>query len=230
MQVGTSRFRPPPGWDTSWDWSEALQDELVAPYFQQLIEFVNRERKACDVFPPAALVFEAFRRTPLSRVRVVLLGQDPYHQPGQAHGLSFSVPAGVRLPPSLKNIFRERQADLGLEELASGDLSHWSSQGVLLLNAVLTVRSREAFSHRERGWETFTDAVIQRVSEARPFVVFLLWGVAAQKKASLIDSRHVLLAAAHPSPLSAHRGFLGSRVFSTCNRVLREHGLPPIDW
>jgi uracil-DNA glycosylase len=208
-----------------------MQPELAQTYWAQLQTFVDRERRRHQVYPPAEQMFQALAATPFARVRVVLLGQDPYHDEGQAHGLSFSVPPSVPPPPSLRNIFRELQADLGGELPAEGCLLPWARQGVLLLNTVLTVRAHQPHSHRGQGWEQFTDAVIRTLSQRRSGVVFLLWGRPAQAKARWIDTtRHVILAAAHPSPLSAHRGFFGSRPFSAANAALAACGQPPIEW
>ncbi|MFY0613991.1 MAG: uracil-DNA glycosylase [Hyphomicrobiaceae bacterium] len=210
-------------------WREALADDLAAPYFAELQAFVASERAGGDVYPEEGDVFNALKLTPLDRVRVVILGQDPYHDDGQAHGLSFSVRPGVRPPPSLRNIFKELEADIGLAPPDDGCLEGWAKQGVLLLNTVLTVRAHAAHSHRGRGWETFTDRVIECVN-ARPSVAFLLWGKPAQKKAAGIDARHLVVQSAHPSPLSAHRGFLGSRPFSQINAFLRARDEAEIDW
>lgn len=220
----------PPGWDAAWDWTADLVDEFAQPYFQRLSAFIAQQRRTERVFPDAGQTFEAFRLTPRAQVRVVILGQDPYHAPNQAHGLSFSVPRGVPNPPSLENIFRELSQDLDLPPPQHGDLTAWARQGVLLLNTVLTVRAGEPLAHRNQGWESFTDAVIRRVSERQRFCVFLLWGRPAATKAQLIDSRHAVITAPHPSPLSAYRGFWGSRVFSRCNRALAHEGLAPIRW
>jgi len=212
-------------------WSSALADEIDKPYFRELTRFVDEERKQHQVFPPEGEVFTALKLTPYEDVRVFLLGQDPYHDDGQAHGLSFSVRPGVRPPPSLVNIFKELETDVGLKKPSTGYLVPWAEQGVLLLNAVLTVRAHEPNSHKDKGWETFTDAVIKRVNAKRERVVFLLWGGYAQKKEKLIDgSRHTILKGAHPSPLSARNGFFGSKPFSTINRALTEAGSAPIDW
>ena len=220
----------PEGWDASWDWTGELGPEFQQPYFRTLLAFVERQRRMHTVYPDAAQTFEAFRRTPLSRVRAIILGQDPYHGAGQAHGLSFSVPRGEPIPRSLKNVFQEVRTDWGSPAPPHGNLEHWSAQGVLLLNTVLTVRATEANSHRGQGWETFTDAVIRCVSATQPFCVFILWGRPAIGKATLIDLRHAHFCSAHPSPLSAHRGFFGSRVFSRCNQALQAKDLPPILW
>ena len=212
-------------------WSRVLRDELAQPYFRELSDFVDAERRQHTVYPPGEDVFAAFRLTPWTRMRVVLLGQDPYHDQGQAHGLCFSVRPGVAPPPSLRNIFREVQEDLGCPPPATGCLNAWAQRGVLLLNTVLTVRAHQPHSHRGRGWEMFTDAVIQRVNRRRRPAVFLLWGRPAQEKVRLIDTaRHAIVTAAHPSPLSAHRGFFGSRPFSAANDALRAWNEPAIDW
>lgn len=219
----------------SGDWMAALQDELRAPYFGELLQFVAHERERGPVYPPEGQVFAALQATTLASVRVVLLGQDPYHGPEQAHGLAFSVPRGVPLPPSLRNLFRELVDDVGVPLPSHGCLLHWAEQGVLLLNTVLTVRAGEAGSHRGHGWERFTDAIL-RVVLARPQpVVFLLWGGPAQAKLPLITAQtergpHEVILSAHPSPLSAHRGFFGSRPFSAANTALERLGAEPIDW
>ena len=212
-------------------WQEKLQQEFDEPYFEELIEFVRREYAQGTCYPPGNLIFNAFNLCPLSQVKVVLIGQDPYHEPGQAHGLCFSVNDGVPFPPSLRNIFQEIQADLGTPVPASGNLTRWAEQGVLLLNATLTVRAHAAASHQKHGWERFTDAVIRLVSAECEHVVFILWGSYAQSKASLIDStKHCVLRSAHPSPLSAYRGFFGNHHFSLCNQYLQQHNIKPIDW
>lgn len=217
--------------DLSADWQAALADEFEKPYFAALKAFVASERQTHTVFPPDEDVFNALRLTPLSEVRVVILGQDPYHDDGQAHGLAFSVRPGVRPPPSLANIFREFKSDLDVPIPATGYLAPWAAQGVLLLNTVLTVRAHAPASHQKKGWETFTDAIIGAVSNKTDPVVFVLWGGHAQKKRPLIDhARHVVIASAHPSPLSARSGFFGSRPFSTINAALQAAGGPPIDW
>lgn len=210
-------------------WHDALAPEFDQPWFADLREFVAAERSAHTVFPPKADVFSAFQLTPLERVKVLILGQDPYHDVGQAHGLSFSVRHGIKIPPSLRNIYKELAADVGVDTPAHGCLEAWAEQGVLLLNTVLTVRAHEANSHRKRGWERFTDRVIDCVSE-RPSVAFVLWGKPAQKKIPLIDARHLIIESPHPSPLSARRGFFGSKPFSRINAFLTEHGSEPIDW
>jgi len=211
------------------DWQQALQHEFAAPYFRDLASFVDRERKASDVFPPSSEVFQALQLTPLNEVRVLILGQDPYHDQGQAHGLSFSVPPGVRVPPSLRNIYRELHSDLDITPAGHGHLVKWATQGVLLLNTVLTVRAHEAHSHRKQGWESLTDRIIQIV-DRQPAVAFVLWGKPAESKEKFIDNRHLIVKSAHPSPLSARRGFFGSRPFSRVNQFLSEQGGAPIDW
>ncbi|MCU1452870.1 MAG: ung [Acidimicrobiales bacterium] len=213
------------------DWNPVLQAELSKAYWSQLDEFVAQERVQHEVFPPPAEVFAALHLTPFADVKALILGQDPYHGPGQAHGLCFSVRRGVPLPPSLRNIFIELEADLGIARPTHGCLDHWAQQGVLLLNATLTVRARTAASHQGKGWEQFTDAVIRAVNEKDERVVFILWGASARKKRSLIDTgRHVVIESAHPSPLSAHNGFFGSRPFSRTNDALVAAGRAPIDW
>lgn len=213
------------------DWREVLRKALETPSFQKLERFVEEERRQHTVYPSEADLFSAFRLTPYARVRVLLLGQDPYHGPGQAHGLAFSVQPGVAPPPSLVNIFKELQSDLGLPRPTSGSLVPWAEQGVLLLNAVLTVRQGEPNSHAGQGWEEFTDAVIRAVVAKPEPVVFLLWGTYARKKRKLIDAaRHEIIESAHPSPLSAMGGFFGSRPFSRINDALALRGQPPIHW
>jgi len=212
-------------------WQNVLADEMSQPYFAQLQQFVAAERARGQVFPPDADVFNAFEFTPFDVVRVLLLGQDPYHDDGQAHGLCFSVKPGVKQPPSLKNIFKELHADLGCPIPKTGSLEPWARQGVLMLNTVLTVRAHEPASHANQGWEKFTDAVIRKVSEKDEAVVFVLWGGHAQKKVSLIDtSKHIILKSAHPSPLSAKNGFFGAKPFSKINAALAENGRSEIDW
>ncbi len=212
-------------------WKEQLQAEFAKPYFEQLTQFVRAEYGSKRIFPPARLIFNAFAHTPFHRVKVVILGQDPYHGDGQAHGLSFSVPDGVPAPPSLLNIFKEIATDLGTPIPASGNLIRWADQGVLLLNASLTVVAHQANSHQNSGWHTFTDAVIRCLSAEREGIVFMLWGSFAQKKSELIDhARHCVLTAPHPSPLSAHRGFLGCKHFSRANAYLRQRGETEIVW
>jgi uracil-DNA glycosylase len=216
-------------------WLALLADQFDQPYMLQLREFLLAEKLAGKtVYPSGNNMFAALNRVPVEQVKVVVIGQDPYHGPGQAHGLSFSVPRGVPLPPSLRNIFSEIEKDLGCQSLAaqgSGDLSLWAEQGVLLLNAVLSVQAHAAASHQGKGWEQFTDVLVQRLAAQRSGLVFLLWGSYAQKKAAMVDgSRHRLLKAPHPSPLSAHRGFFGCRHFSQTNAYLEEQGTTPIDW
>lgn len=213
-------------------WLEPLKEEFEQPYMAELKRFLESEReRGKQIFPLGSQWFRALDLTPLDRVRVVILGQDPYHGPKQAHGLCFSVQPGVRPPPSLVNIFKELHSDLGIAPPSHGFLEHWAKQGVLLLNTVLTVEMGQAASHRDRGWELFTDRIIARVNEKAEPVVFMLWGGYAQKKAALVDSsRHLVLKAAHPSPLSAHNGFFGCRHFSKANNFLESRGLEPIDW
>ncbi len=212
-------------------WKTTLESEFEKPYFDKLTEFVRNEYANYTVHPSGKDIFKAFDLCPLDQVKVVVLGQDPYHEPGQAHGLCFSVPQGCSFPPSLQNIFKEIQADLGCTPFPDGNLERWARQGVLLLNATLTVRSHQAGSHQHKGWETFTDAVIHKLAAQRPNLVFLLWGAYAQKKGSFIDnSRHLVLTSVHPSPLSAHRGFFGNHHFSLTNQWLERHGQSPIDW
>lgn len=213
-------------------WLEPLQAEFDQLYMADLKRFLLAEREAGKrIFPAGANWFRALDLTPLDQVKVVILGQDPYHGPGQAHGLCFSVPEGVRPPPSLVNIYKELASDLGIRPPAHGFLEHWAGQGVLLLNSVLTVEMGQAASHRDRGWERFTDAVIRLVNAKPDPVVFLLWGSYAQKKAAFVEAgRHLVLKAPHPSPLSAHSGFLGCQHFSRTNAFLESHGLTPIDW
>ena len=212
-------------------WKNQLAPEFDQPYFQQLAAFVRQEYAATTCYPPGGKIFNAFNTTPFSAVKVVLLGQDPYHEPGQAHGLCFSVNAGVQIPPSLRNIFTEIQNELGVAPPPSGDLTRWARQGVLLLNATLTVRRGLAGSHQGHGWEQFTDAVIRTLATQREHLVFLLWGAYAGKKADFIDSqRHLVLRSPHPSPLSAHRGFFGNNHFRLCNEYLQAHGMAPIQW
>jgi len=213
-------------------WNQILQPLFKQPYMKALSRFVQEERSSTLVFPPEDLVFNAFRLTPLERVKVVILGQDPYHNDGQAHGLSFSVPEGIAIPPSLRNIYAELQTDIpGFQYPRSGDLTTWATQGVLLLNATLTVRAHQAASHQKQGWEMFTDHIIHEVSNRTEHVVFMLWGSYAQKKAMLIDhTKHLVLKAVHPSPLSVYRGFFGSKHFSKANAYLIQHGRTPINW
>ncbi len=213
-------------------WREALQSEFDKPYFAELVRFLHQEKAAGKtIFPPGGQIFRAFDLCPLDRTRVVILGQDPYHGYGQAMGLCFSVPPGVPAPPSLRNIFREVETDLGIRMSGSPDLTPWARQGVLLLNATLTVRAHQAGSHQNKGWETFTDAVIHKLAESRHHLVYILWGSYAQKKGAFIDgSRNLVLKSAHPSPLSAYRGFFGNKHFSKANDYLIATGQEPIEW
>ncbi len=216
---------------TTTDWNPILRGEFEKPYWRELQEFVNAERANHAVYPPKDEVFAALHLTPYESVKVLILGQDPYHGPGQAHGLCFSVRPGVDPPPSLVNVYAEMETDLGIPPADHGHLTHWATQGVLLLNTTLTVRARQAASHQKHGWETFTDEVIKAVSAKADRVVFVLWGAAAGRKKDLIDtSRHAVVQSPHPSPLSAHRGFFGSRPFSRINELLTEAGRDPIDW
>ena len=213
------------------DWREALKSEYGKPYYRQLFEFINNEYKTGRIFPPGEDIFNAFHLTPLANVKAVILGQDPYHGDGQAHGLCFSVNKGIEIPPSLVNIYQELHDDLGCYIPDHGCLTEWAQQGVLLLNSVLTVRAHQAFSHKGMGWEQFTDAAIRALNEQNRPIVFLLWGRPAQEKSVLLNNpQHLVLKAPHPSPLSAYRGFFGCRLFSKCNDFLKEHGVDPIDW
>ena len=208
-------------------WKRRLQDEFDKDYFVKLTDFVRSEYATTTVYPPGSQMFSAFDACPFDKVKVVILGQDPYHEPRQANGLCFSVNDGIMFPPSLQNIFKEIESDLGISIPESGDLSRWASQGVLLL----TVRAHQAGSHQNRGWEQFTDAVIHRLAEEREHLVFILWGSYAQRKGDFIDrSKHLVLKSPHPSPLSAHRGFFGNKHFSRTNEYLRSHGIEPIQW
>lgn len=212
-------------------WKEVLASAFEDETFTNLVSFLKDEYHKEKIYPPGKEIFNAFWHCPIKQVKVVILGQDPYHGPGQAHGLSFSVKPGIRFPPSLLNIFKEIKSDLGIDLPPNGDLTRWADQGVFLLNATLTVRAEQAGSHQKRGWEEFTDKVIQLISEKRENVVFLLWGSYAQKKSELIDaSKHLILKAPHPSPLSAHRGFLGCGHFSKTNSYLESKGLKRIAW
>ncbi|MCR5312370.1 MAG: uracil-DNA glycosylase [Bacteroidaceae bacterium] len=212
-------------------WKKELQSEFDKPYFENLIKFVKDEYSKFTVYPPGHLIFNAFNLCPFEKVKVVLIGQDPYHEPGQAHGLCFSVNDGVQFPPSLNNIFKEIKDDIGSDIPASGNLTRWAEQGVLLLNATLTVREHAAGSHQKHGWEEFTDSVIRHISINREGIVFILWGSYAQSKAQLIDtSKHYILKSAHPSPLSAYRGFFGNHHFSLANDYLLKRGQEPIKW
>lgn len=212
-------------------WKERLAAEFEKPYFQQLAEFVREEYKKYTIYPPGGKIFNAFDTTPFDKVKVVILGQDPYHGPNQANGLCFSVSDGIPLPPSLVNIYKELKDDLGVEPPASGNLERWAQQGVLLLNATLTVRRGQAGSHQGRGWETFTDTVLRILSEQREGLVFILWGAYAKRKGALIDrNKHFVIESAHPSPLSAHNGFFGSKPFSKSNSYLEAHSQKGIEW
>lgn len=217
------------------DWDELLKEEWSKPYYRELRDFLIDEYKNETVYPPAEDIFNALRITPYSEVKVVILGQDPYHEPGQAQGLAFSVPEGVPLPPSLVNIYKEMNEDLKVEAPETGDLTHWAEQGVLLLNTVLTVRAHQAGSHRGAGWEQFTDKVIELLAARSQPMVFVLWGANAIAKKELIlkagaQTRHLIITAPHPSPLSAYRGFFGGRYFSRCNYFLEDNGMEPIIW
>lgn len=213
-------------------WKEILQSEFNKPYFRLLTDFVRKEySQNAPIYPPGKLIFNAFNICPFDKTRVIILGQDPYHGEHQANGLSFSVNKGIQLPPSLQNIYKELNNDLGISPKADGDLTHWAEQGVLLLNATLTVRAHQAGSHQNKGWEEFTDAAIRVLNEKRENLVFILWGSYAQKKGAFIDKkRHLVLTSPHPSPLSAHRGFFGNHHFSTTNKYLKEHNIDPIKW
>ncbi len=213
------------------DWDHIFASEFSQPYWHTLQDFVASERSQHQVFPPSEKVFNALELTPLAKTRVVILGQDPYHEPGQAHGLAFSVQQGTRIPPSLRNIYKELAADTGCPVASHGDLTSWARQGVLLLNTTLTVRAGQAASHQGHGWEQFTDSIISAVNQKEEPVVFILWGASSRKKAKLIhQQRHVIIESAHPSPLSARHGFFGSRPFSRANAVLIENGREPINW
>jgi uracil-DNA glycosylase len=212
-------------------WKEGLKAEFEKPYFIELINFVKEEYRTHMVFPPGKEIFRAFDCADFDKVKVVIIGQDPYHGPGQANGLCFSVRDGIQMPPSLKNIFKEIESDLGKPFPKNGDLERWANQGVLLLNATLTVRASLPGSHQNKGWEQFTDAVIKEISDRKTNIVFLLWGAYAQKKGEMIDrSRHLVLMSAHPSPFSADRGFFGNKHFSKTNEYLKSKGLKEIDW
>jgi len=214
-------------------WKEVLKNEFTKPYFLEIVTFLKIEKNAGKIiYPPGPLIFNAFNQTPFNKVRVVIIGQDPYHNPGQAHGLSFSVPNGIKPPPSLVNIYKEIQKDLGIPMPAGyGNLTNWAQQGVLLLNAILTVRANEPASHSKIGWMNFTDTVISKISDEKKGVIFLLWGKFAQEKQLLIDeTKHFVLKAAHPSPFSADKGFFGCKHFSKANELLTDQGLPPINW
>lgn len=212
-------------------WKQRLQPEFNKPYFEKLVAFVKQEYARYTIYPPGHLLFYAFDTCPFDKVKVVIIGQDPYHEPGQYYGLCFSVLDGVPFPPSLVNIFKEVQNDLGKPAPRSGRLERWSNQGVLLINSILTVRAHQAGSHQGKGWEEFTDAVIKRINDEKENVVFMLWGAYAQRKGAFIDrTRHCVLTAPHPSPLSANRGFFGCKHFSKANEYFRSKGLPEIDW
>lgn len=212
-------------------WKEQLRQEFDKEYFIKLTEFVRNEYRTKQIFPPAKLIFNAFEHTPFDKVKVIILGQDPYHNDGQAHGLSFSVPDGVLNPPSLVNIFKEINRDTGIAVPKSGNLTRWANQGVLLLNATLTVQAHMAGSHQKKGWESFTDSAIHKLAENKENLVFILWGAYAQKKAAFIDTnKHLVLKSVHPSPLSAHNGFFGNNHFSTTNKYLISKGIEPIQW
>lgn len=212
-------------------WKAQLNDEFEKDYFVKLTEFIRNEYRTKQIFPPAKLIFNAFDHTPFDKVKVVILGQDPYHNDGQAHGLSFSVPDGIAAPPSLVNIFKEINRDLTIPVPKSGNLTRWANQGVLLLNATLTVQAHMAGSHQRKGWEEFTDAAIHKLAENREDLVFILWGSYAQKKASFIDTgKHLVLKSVHPSPLSAYNGFFGNNHFSQTNKYLESKGIIPIKW
>lgn len=212
-------------------WRKALEAQFQAPWFAMLKLFLMEEKKKFTIYPPGNAIFAAFNHTPVDRVKVVILGQDPYHGPGQAHGLCFSVPDGIPIPPSLQNIFKELGNDLGIKASGSGNLTAWARQGVLLLNATLTVRAGQAGSHQGKGWENFTDAAIRYLSDHREHLVFILWGSPAGEKARLIDQRkHLVLRSVHPSPLSAYRGFFGCRHFSAANVWLEKNHIEPVSW
>ena len=213
-------------------WKQRLEGEFAQPYFNQLTTLVRQEYRQYSCYPPGPLIFNAFNLCPFDKVKVVIIGQDPYHEPGQAMGLSFSVPDGIPMPPSLINIFREISSDLGKAMPTTGNLTRWAQQGVMLLNATLTVRAHQAGSHQRMGWETFTDAVIRSLNAGRDHLVFILWGSYARSKAAFIDrSRHLVLESVHPSPLSANRGgWFGNHHFSRANAFLAAHGMEPIDW
>ena len=213
------------------DWLEAVSSEFKKPYYRELYQFIKEEYSKTTVYPPADDIFNAFHFTPLSKVKVLLLGQDPYHNVNQAHGLSFSVSASQKIPPSLQNIYKELQDDLGCKIPNNGYLKKWADQGVLLLNTVLTVRAHQANSHQGKGWEQFTDAIIEAVNAQDRPIVYLLWGRPAQRKIPMLNNpKHLVLKAAHPSPLSAYNGFFGCRHFSQANAFLEEHGVEPVDW
>ncbi|MCR4637280.1 MAG: uracil-DNA glycosylase [Butyrivibrio sp.] len=212
-------------------WADALKEEFRKPYYTDLYKFIKEEYSTHVVYPPSEDIFNALHLTDLKDIKVVILGQDPYHEPGQAHGLCFSVRPEVDIPPSLVNIYKELHDDLGCKIPDNGYLVHWAEQGVLLLNTLLTVRAHQAFSHKGKGWENFTDAIIRAVNKEDRPIVYMLWGSPAQKKAQMLDNpKHLILKAPHPSPLSAYRGFFGCRHFSKCNEFLEKNGIAPIDW
>jgi uracil-DNA glycosylase len=212
-------------------WKALLREEFEKPYFQKLTEFIKDEYSNSTIFPKGEYIFRAFDECPVDKVKVVIIGQDPYHTPNVANGLAFSVTPGTRIPPSLRNIFKELESDLNIKISSNGDLSKWANQGVLLLNATLTVRKSQAGSHQNKGWEEFTDSVIKKLSEAKTNLVFFLWGAYAQKKENFIDiSKHLIIKSAHPSPFSADRGFFGSKPFSKTNEYLAKNNLKIIDW
>lgn len=212
-------------------WKEMLSEEFEKDYFKHLTAFVREEYKARTIYPPGKYIFNAFDLCPFDKVKVVILGQDPYHGPYQAHGLCFSVNDGIEYPPSLQNIFKEIYYDLGISPPLTGNLTRWAEQGILLLNATLTVRAHEAASHQNKGWEEFTDAAVRQLAEKKENLVFILWGAYAQKKGAFIDrQKHLVLSSAHPSPLSAHRGFFGNKHFSRTNEFLTSKGISPIQW
>ncbi|MDL2322813.1 uracil-DNA glycosylase [Bacteroidales bacterium OttesenSCG-928-A17] len=212
-------------------WKEKLATEFEKPYFAGLVDFVKKEYASHTVYPKGKQIFNAFDKTPFSEVKVVILGQDPYHEPGQAHGLCFSVNDGIAFPPSLQNIYKELESDLGISLPSSGNLERWAEQGVLLLNATLTVRAHQAGSHQRKGWEEFTDAVIHRIAEEKRNVVFILWGSYAQQKGAFVDQQnHLIIKSPHPSPLSSYRGFFGSKPFSKTNDYLLRTGQTPVRW
>jgi uracil-DNA glycosylase len=212
-------------------WKSRISSEFEKNYFIKLAEFIKEEYRVNTIYPPGSLIFNAFNLCPFDKVKAVIIGQDPYHGPGQAHGLCFSVKDGVDFPPSLINIFKEINSDLGIDIPASGNLERWASQGVLLLNATLTVRAHMAGSHQNKGWEQFTESAISILNTEKKNLVFFLWGSYAQKKCATIDeSKHLVLKSVHPSPLSAYRGFLGNRHFSRCNEYLAKHGIEPVKW
>ncbi|MDR0768513.1 MAG: uracil-DNA glycosylase [Dysgonamonadaceae bacterium] len=212
-------------------WKEQLSSEFTKPYFKTLTDFVRQEYAATRIYPKGSQIFNAFEKTPFDKVKVVILGQDPYHEPGQAHGLCFSVNDGIALPPSLQNIYKELQDDLGISPPPSGNLERWAEQGVLLLNATLTVRAHQAGSHQNKGWEEFTDTVVHKLAEREKHLVFILWGSYAQRKGGFINSQnHLIIKSAHPSPLSAYKGFFGSRPFSKANNYLVQTGQTPVRW